>query len=69
MVRRKLPLIHLLEIQVIGTEISDLTRLFNIWTIGAMDRTLGQSQVKLSLLGSISLKIDNMLWSRDLSLN
>jgi hypothetical protein len=35
---------------------SDLTRLFNIWTIGAMNRTLGQSQVKLSLLGSISLK-------------
>ncbi len=48
---------------------SNLTRLFNSWTIGAMNRTLGQSQVKLSLLGSNSLKIDHMLWSRDLRLN
>ncbi len=33
------------------------THLFNNWTIGAMGRTSGQPEVKLSLLRSISLKI------------
>ncbi len=33
------------------------THLFNIWIIGAMDRTLGQTQVKPILLRNISLKI------------
>ncbi len=33
---------------------SGQTHLFNIWTIGAMDRTSGQPQVKLSLLRRIS---------------
>ncbi len=36
---------------------SGQAHLFNIWTTGAMDRTLGQPQVQLSQLGSISLKM------------
>jgi hypothetical protein len=35
----------------------DQTYLLNLWTIGAINRTSGQPQVKLSLLQSIYLKI------------
>ncbi len=58
---RKLPLAHCfsLELRVIVIERSVQVRphLFNIWTVGAMDITSGQSEVELSLLRSISLKI------------
>ena len=36
---------------------SGRTHLFTIWTIGDLDRTSGQPQVKMNLLRSISLKI------------
>ncbi len=42
---------------------SGQTHLFNVWTLGAMDRTSGQPQVNLSLLRSISL----FFWQRHLT--
>jgi hypothetical protein len=60
LVRRKLPLIHwfLQEIRLIGTERRAQVRptYLIIETIGAMGRTSGQTQIKLSLLRSVSLK-------------
>jgi hypothetical protein len=58
LVRRKLPQAHWLSlvIHVIGTERRAQVRPY-IGTIEAMDRTSGQSQVKLRLLRSISLPI------------
>ncbi len=41
----------------VGEEGTDQTHLISIWTMGAMDKTSAQPQVKLSLLRSISLKI------------
>ncbi len=59
LVRRKLPLTHLVfttdTLYREREKSSGQTHLFNVWTIGVMGRTIGQPQVKLSLLRSTSL--------------
>ncbi len=62
LVKRKLLLTHCSSLET-GKRDREKTHLFNIWTIGAMDRTSGQPQVKLSLLRSIIRPEDQSLFS------